>query len=152
MKTCSICKVEKSFEDFNKKSSTKDGKQTACRECSHARFKAYYAVNRSKQRATVMARNNKYRNTIREWVVEYLKTHPCVDCGESDIRVLEFDHLPEFKKIKEVSIMIRGAYSLDTIKEEINKCEVRCRNHHAIKTYERMGGSWHDKFIKASLV
>lgn len=145
MKKCTICKEQKPTADFNKKSAAKDGLQPACRDCSHERFKAYYAKNHEKQIAVVKARNERMAQRNKEWLAEYFKTHPCVDCGETDIRVLEFDHLAD--KSYSVAAMVRYGYSIESIQAEIAKCEVRCRNDHARKTYERLGGSWHDKFL-----
>jgi hypothetical protein len=85
----------------------------------------------------------------REFLVGYLQSHPCVDCNNSDLRVLEFDHVRGTKK-DGVAQLARQGVSLKALKEEIGKCEVRCRNCHAIKTYERMGGSWHDSFLESS--
>jgi hypothetical protein len=48
----------------------------------------------------------KYR--IRNALVmrEYLMSHNCVDCGESDVRVLEFDHVGD-DKVKNVGDLLR---------------------------------------------
>ncbi|MEO8263129.1 MAG: hypothetical protein ABI566_11230 [Pseudolysinimonas sp.] len=70
----------------------------------------------------------------------------CVDCGNQDIRVLEFDHV-RGAKVANVARMVLDA-SLDRVIAEIEKCEVRCRNCHAIATYERLGGSWRDEFVQ----
>ena len=47
---------------------------------------------------------------------------------------LEFDHNDKVSKFKAVSSLIRARYSLEKIKVEINKCEVRCANCHRRKT------------------
>lgn len=38
--------------------------------------------------------------------------------------------------------LVRNGFSVAIIAAEIDRCDVRCRNCHAIVTYERMGGSW----------
>ena len=38
--------------------------------------------------------------------------------------------------------------SLEKLIAEVKKCEIRCRNCHAIKTYERLGGSWRDRLSR----
>jgi len=147
MKTCTFCKQQKPLSEFNKNRSRKDGLQTKCRPCGQAKFKEYYNDNKEHHRSVVMANTTERVKMLRQYVYEYFLENPCVDCGTKDIRVLEFDHLPAFKKIKEVSKLVCGGYSLETVKAEISKCEVRCRNCHTIKTYERMGGSWHDVYL-----
>ena len=66
---------------------------------------------------------------------DYLSKHPCVDCGENDIRVLEFDHLGD--KTKSISDILHG--NMEKLQNEIKKCEVVCANCHKIRTYERIG-------------
>ncbi len=64
----------------------------------------------------------------------YFKKNPCKDCGESNIIVLDFDHVnPKLKKFN-VSTMIIHDMSMEKIQKEIDKCEVRCSNCHRIKT------------------
>jgi hypothetical protein len=69
----------------------------------------------------------------------YLSTHPCLDCGQTDIRVLEFDHV-RGDKILDIAKLLDRAISWSTIEAEIAKCEVRCANCHRRKTLER--GKW----------
>ncbi len=66
----------------------------------------------------------------------YLVGHPCVDCGETDVRVLEFDHRGH--KRLAVSLMIR-TQPWPNIEREILKCEVRCANCHRRKTLRELG-------------
>jgi hypothetical protein len=70
-----------------------------------------------------------------DFVKQYLLKNPCVDCGESDVTVLEFDHSKQKGiKFKAVSSLMKARYPLEKIKEEIKKCEVRCANCHRRKT------------------
>lgn len=75
------------------------------------------------------------RSENRVKIVQYLKSHPCIDCGESDIRVLDFDHVDPSSKTQNVTRMAcASTYSWDRVKEEIDKCEIRCANCHRKKT------------------
>lgn len=91
-------------------------------------------------RRTSRARLARYRT----YLAEQLRGG-CVDCGNRDIRVLEFDHVTG-RKLANVARMVIDS-SLDKIIAEVSKCEVRCRNCHAIATYARMGGTWRDEFL-----
>lgn len=72
----------------------------------------------------------------RRYVFDYLSTHHCVDCGESDVRTLQFDHLnPDLKYDRVANLIFRS--SLATLQAEIDKCEVRCANCHAKRTAEQ---------------
>jgi len=72
----------------------------------------------------------------RQYITEYLKTHPCVDCGITDIRVLEFDHV-RGEKSGNVSKAIGQFWSEEKLLTEIEKCDIRCCNCHRIVTRER---------------
>jgi len=62
----------------------------------------------------------------REWVDNYLRAHPCVDCGESDIVVLQFDHRDPAEKEGAVLHMT----SIKRMESEVAKCDVRCAHCH----------------------
>jgi hypothetical protein len=87
-----------------------------------------YAIQK-KSRDKSIARNKLY-------VQSFLLDKACVDCNNSDIRVLEFDHV-KGTKLFNVSYMVTKAYKLELIKSEIEKCEIRCSNCHRIITHER---------------
>lgn len=69
---------------------------------------------------------------------QIIKLHyGCADCGyNKSAHALQFDHVRGDKK-GNVSNLIRSDYSWDTIKIEIEKCEVVCANCHAIRTQSR---------------
>jgi len=69
-----------------------------------------------------------------QMIIDYLLQHPCLDCGETDIMVLQFDHVRGEKR-DDMSRLL--SFSEKTVREEIEKCEVRCANCHQRKTAER---------------
>ena len=96
-------------------------------------FAKWYKRNREVQIANTTARRNRMTRENRAHIVSYLLEHPCVDCGEKDIVVLQFDHV-RGKKRYEISVMIRGGYPWSEILKEIAKCEIRCANDHVRRT------------------
>lgn len=66
-----------------------------------------------------------------------LLAHPCVDCGETDPVVLEFDHRSD--KSDNIGSMLRHGTSTETMEREIAKCDVRCANCHRRKTAKQFG-------------
>lgn len=68
-------------------------------------------------------------------VVAYLEAHPCVDCGERDVAVLEFDHVEE-RRDTVGELLARGA-TAERLKAEFARCEVRCANCHRRVTAKR---------------
>ena len=85
------------------------------------------------------------RQAINEgFVLDYLKAHPCMDCGETDPVVLEFDHVRGAKR-NLVSTLAHQGYTLGTLVTEIEKCDVVCANCHRRRTAQR------GNFYKAKL-
>jgi hypothetical protein len=108
-----------------------------CRTCHRAYTKEHYKANRSKYIEKAKLRNIEQSKVNASFLIEYLKNHPCVDCGEDDIVVLEFDHQQD--KLATVSELSREGYSLAKLRAEINKCEVVCANCHRRRTAKQFG-------------
>jgi hypothetical protein len=135
MKRCSTCKKVKVFSEFHKNSLREDGYSLTCKSCKKEFAKSWYSRRSESQKQIVLVRKERVQRENRERIEEHLRNHPCVDCGEKDIIVLEFDHVRGIKK-KEVSIM-RYTYCWETVQKEIEKCEVRCANCHRRATHFR---------------
>ena len=88
-----------------------------------------------KLRADLYKAQKKYRVGIREKLLSYLQDKSCIDCGEKDPIVLDFDHKNPKEKFKPISKMLSGHYSWNSLLKEIEKCEIRCANCHGRKTY-----------------
>jgi hypothetical protein len=140
MKICTACQVEKSVDDFGWRNRVKEIQLARCKNCVANYQRNHYQLNK-KAYITKAAKWNK-ANAEENYVhlIEYFTTHPCIDCNESDIEVLEFDH----KKcaLKEFTISKRLKTSpWVTLVKEIEKCDVRCANCHRKRT-NRQFGSW----------
>jgi hypothetical protein len=118
-----------------------------CLDCRRAGVRRHYAANRPYYLAKARTRQARVNAENREWLIGYLRDHPCVDCGTTDIRVLEFDHLEPGTKVLDVAVLARSGYSLDRVKAEIAKCVVRCANCHRIRTHEQRGW-WGSKIVR----
>ncbi len=103
----------------------------------------WYKRNKTKLIARVRLNEKKTTQEIRRKIKEFFSSHPCIDCGETDWVVLEFDHCKGDKK-QAVASMIHRGYSWKAISEEINKCEVRCANCHRRKTARERGHYRHN--------
>ena len=139
-KTCSICKFPKSRDEFNKNSARRDGRQTHCKECGKGNSKRYYAENKARMVKQILLSKKLRIQSNYEHILRYLAEHPCMDCGEKDVLVLDFDHVRGKKKMN-VTQLVVGGYSAEAIDKEIAKCEVRCANCHRRKTARQFNNS-----------
>lgn len=136
--TCTVCLEPKDLDYFSFRFKSRGIRKKRCRDCDKRYHDDYYLQNRTKEIARCRVNNVKTRERNRERLYRYFLSHSCVDCGNSDPLVLEFDHVRGEKKYN-VSNMIARAFSWNTILEEISKCDVRCANCHRIKTAKESG-------------
>lgn len=112
-KKCLSCNKRRSVNAFRLRG---DKPRGTCRECENSQ-------------------NRKRGLSLRAKVLDYLRSHPCIDCGEDDPVVLEFDHIKKKGKKKSgVAELVKKGYSWEVVEAEITKCEVRCANCHRLKT------------------
>lgn len=141
-KRCGSCDRMRPLDAFNRKSRRPDGLQEVCRDCNRESSRRYYRRNRERHLAVTRARTAAQKAQSIALVARHLRDHPCTDCGVGDLRVLDFDHRPGTAKRAGVMELVRNGHSVEVVMAEIEKCDVRCRNCHAIVTYERLGANW----------
>lgn len=144
MKKCNKCKKKKDYSEYSKKADTKDGYCRRCLDCSRQDCKDYYRKNINILLPIKNARLKEKRIINKKFVFEYLLNHSCIDCGESDPMVLDFDHQRD--KLQNVSLMMQRGVLLDKLKAEIAKCEVRCANCHRRKTAKEQ--NWYREILE----
>lgn len=144
MKTCFTCKFPKSLDEFGNNKNNPGGKQNYCKECSRKKDKMHYQGSK-KRRQKIRERNKDSRRRHHQIMIDYLSQHPCVDCGESDIMCLDFDHV-KGSKSHNVSQMLY--WDEKAIMKEIAKCVVRCANCHRKKTCRERG--WFKSLMKTA--
>lgn len=134
-KICTKCGIDQPVTNFRRKDLHR--LSSHCNECQRAYLRDHYQRNKdyykikAKKRSVAIGRENRAK------IVEYLSTHPCVDRGESDPRVLEFDHINGDKE-KDIAVMIYD-YPWHKVEAEIAKCEIRCANCHRRRTHQSRG-------------
>jgi hypothetical protein len=133
VKTCTRCGETKPLDQFPPvRRSEPEKLQTWCRACFSEANKRNYWKNPERERARLLVQTTRKREDNRRRAIEYLLSHPCVDCGEKDIVVLQFDHLRD--KAFNVSTMIANGTNWVRVEAEIAKCVVRCANCHRLRT------------------
>jgi 5-methylcytosine-specific restriction endonuclease McrA len=148
MKRCTVCKTEHPKDAFNVSRRRPDGLQNVCRECNRTRAKRYYTENKVQHRAKIHERRGSYIVANRDILLEYLKTHPCVACGETDPLVLDFDHLRDKQfDLGGDSVRTRGRRSIEN---EMAKCQVLCANCHRRKTHEQQN-TWKWRSLRGTV-
>jgi hypothetical protein len=145
VKTCTKCLRPLPLSSYAKRGS---GLQARCRKCHAEYTRANYQSNKQAYKDRARRNAARYLSKTQELIVDYLTKNPCVDCGNQDLRVLQFDYRdPLLKRANVVDLMRRGS-ALSRIREEIALCDVRCANCHSIRTAEQFG-TWRHAHVLA---
>src|SRR5258707_137319 len=126
MQSCSSCRLLKKLQEFNFRNIELGIRQRECKVCISQRNKSHYRTNLQYYKSKAKDYHKMVVQKNRLIICDYLVNHPCIDCGEKDITVLEFDH--RYDKDRAVSLMLR--FSRNRLFAEIEKCDVRCANCH----------------------
>lgn len=95
----------------------------------------HYLLNRDAYQERARECDARVRAEGRRIVLEHLRANPCIDCGEADPVVLEFDHRDPATKRFEIGGAVRTRpVSVKRLLAEIAKCDVRCANCHRRRT------------------
>ncbi len=142
MRTCGRCGESKSVENFAWRRKAKGQRDNYCRPCRSQYKREHYLANKQRYVDNAARRRRQVALDRLEFLFGYFRDHPCVDCGETDPLVLDFDHLGD--KLFNVTHGIKDR-SWEALLAEIAKCEVRCANCHRRRT-ARSGG-----FLRAAV-
>ena len=140
-KRCTMCKQWKPLDQFHRNRTKKDGLQGRCKPCNIAINRQWYRDHPEARAARMDEYARRRKRFLQEQLLSYLRDHPCVDCGESDPVVLEFDHLRD--KTANVTTLVIRRVAWSRVLAEIAKCEVVCANCHRRRTAARIGAYRH---------
>ena len=139
-KVCRDCRLVKPLDQFHYRNKAADSRHSLCGECFTAYRRAHYRHNK----ADYIQRNGALQQIRRlEWqrrLWAHLLANPCVDCGERDPIVLEFDHVDRAAKEFTMGFLATRGYAWATVLAELAKCEVRCANCHRRRTAVQSSG------------
>lgn len=79
-------------------------------------------------------RKKDLKNLIKKYIMQFKLKNGCSKCGEKRWFCLDFHHKKD--KLKNVSSMLSQAYSLQSVKKEMTKCDLLCANCHKKEHYE----------------
>jgi hypothetical protein len=138
MPTCTKCLKEKAQEDFFVRNKVKQILHKQCKDCYREHRRTYYQEHYRKYHKRYLERALKRRQakkqSYRIKMLDYLKDKKCEDCGISDIRVLEFDHMDATNKSFGISRGVDYTKNWEELLLEIKKCRILCANCHKIHT------------------
>jgi hypothetical protein len=116
-KRCARCRLDLSVAAFRKR---KNGRCYAyCGPCQVEYLHEHYVKNAQVYKKRRRESGRRYFLRDRAYVIDYLRSHPCVDCGESDPVVLEFDHVDREVKDTEIGNLVNWGCSLARLQLEI---------------------------------
>lgn len=141
MKSCSICKIQKTEEFFSFKHKQKGIKQPFCRDCNREYMRAWYRANKHRTAEGNNARHKIWSKLKKKELTDsvyLIKSEPCMDCATIfKPWQMQFDHRVPSEKSFNIATMVQRRMPLDLILKEIGKCDLVCSNCHAHRTYRR---------------
>jgi hypothetical protein len=151
MVICNRCQKEKEDTGFYKRKGCKGEVlfTSVCKECisiankspevKNRRFIAHKEwVKNNPQKSKDLAKKHiKKQRSIIKALIDSYKEQPCMDCKKQyDKALMEFDHRPGTNK-KFVIGKVSGGTAIETIQEEIDKCDLVCVMCHRLRTESR---------------
>lgn len=144
---CNKCQEIKPGTDFYIRPYRKTIYRQPCIDCCRVSHKNYLKALPLKEQKALAKQKNLYNREIvrrrRAKLLEYLGGK-CVDCGIDNPSLLDIDH----KEPKKKTFNVSGTNLLknwNRILEETDKCVLRCKNDHWLKTIaNRDMWSWRD--------
>ena|ERR1700748_1034120 len=117
-----------------------------CRKGHHKRGKPICAICRKAFYARFRTRKNsveRKRRAERQRLAFDFLGGKCLDCGNRDPRVLEFDHVKKKNFVIASSLMLTWS----KLVKELRKCELVCANCHRIRTRARIPEPPPDQYV-----
>lgn len=133
VKRCPKCHLVKDASEFPRREPGRQSPSAYCKPCQNIYSRAHYQKYKGEHNARRSENTRRYRLRNQRYVANVLARASCVDCGETNPIVLEFDHVRATKKY-DVSKMTYIGVSIAAIELELAKCVIRCANCHRIKT------------------
>jgi hypothetical protein len=134
VQTCTRCGETKDAEAFGFRNKAHARRHRKCKACVAAYGREHYARNHE----AYIARNARNRpiqkHLLKEKLWRYKSQRGCLDCGERDPVVLDFDHLDPRDKSADVGRLASSNCGWPTIMREIARCQLRCANCHRRRT------------------
>jgi hypothetical protein len=109
-----------------------------CRPCHAAYKQEHYEKHKDRYVAQAGRRKRTLAHERADYLLDFFSERSCVDCGEGDPLVLEFDHLANKKFNIAKGLRDRP---WQAVLDEIAKCEVVCANCHRRRTALRAGSA-----------
>src|SRR6266850_135011 len=142
LRRCTGCGLLKPISEFSIKNKRTGRRAWHCHACVAATSREHYRRNKPRYLARNRRNKGRYRSRNRSRKAEYVAGLACVDCGESDPVLLEFDHRDAADKLANVSRLM-AAHSWARVQAEIAKCDIRCVNCHRRRTAAQFGWTKH---------
>ena len=128
MKVCSKCGKTKDDSEFFWKNKENGILHSYCKECKRELDRKSYSSNSHDRKEKIRERQRKIQEELKEYVTKLKKESCCSICGESRWYVLDFHHLGG--KEYTIAALIKRGCSINTLKEELAKCQLVCSNCH----------------------
>jgi hypothetical protein len=81
---------------------------------------------------------NRSKERKKTYVNEIKAEKGCFSCGIKVVEVLQFHHIDPSEKLSNLSSLVKGNASWDSIKREVEKCSVVCANCHFLIHAEKL--------------
>jgi len=120
-KECKVCRIVKHEDNFTLLK--KGVRHSYCKSCLRQKNLEYNRKNPGR------------RSPSSSLLIELKNSSNCMECGKSYPHyIMDFDHV---KGEKRYNLSQIRNHSLQTVKREIEKCDIVCVNCHRVRTYNR---------------